>query len=210
MHEQTFPTRPTITIRFASARRSGTIRVYYGITRHGADSGFPALKGFGADRAGAGFPTIKCEVDPEQSGYWGVLGWIQWVTQDFGGRRARVELVDRFPSMMDRDLPFLSLGYAPTFFDAPAFNSRPKVDWHASLFLCTLPIMSRKEAIVPLAGFLWGYRIDRTAGEVTSYPCTLANGQDWSAVRRELRKRHPEWTFSSEFETAPIGRRRNA
>src|SRR5271170_4435327 len=178
MHEASFVATPTRTARFRSAGRSGTVRAYYGITRRGAESGFPAIKGFTAVDAGRGFPTMKCEVESEQPGYWGVLGWIQWVTQEYGPRRARVELVDRFPSMIDRDVPFLAMGYSPTFFDAPAYNSRPKVDWHAALFLCTVPLMSRREPITPLAGFLWGYRIDRRGGKVAPYPCARATERD--------------------------------
>ncbi|MFZ1022638.1 MAG: hypothetical protein WAN87_00690 [Thermoplasmata archaeon] len=199
MQEPSFSSRPLRISPFRSAGRSGTVRVYYGLTRHGKDSGFTALKGFGADRAGRGFPTIKCEVRCDEPGYWSVLGWIQWVTQDFGKNRTRVELVDRLPSMLDRDLPFVSVGYSPTFFDAPAFNSLPKVDWHASLFLCTLPMLSRSEAIEPLAGFLWGYRIERARGDVVPYRLQSATAGDWIVVRRRLAERHPQWKFARTF-----------
>jgi hypothetical protein len=199
MREASFPARATLVVRYNSTGRSGIVRAYYGRTRRSEDSGFPAIKGLGTGDVGRGFPTIKCEVQCEQPGYWAVLGWVQWVTQDFGGQRARVELVDRFPSMLDRDVPFLGMGYSPTFFDAPAYNSHPKVDWRASLFLCTMPMMSRRESIVPLAGFLWGYNIDRQGGAVVPYPCLVAVGRDWSVVRRELGARHPEWKFASKF-----------
>jgi len=201
MHETSFPVQPTLTVRFRSSGRSGIVRAHYGITSLGEESGFPALKGFGSANAGRGFPTLKCEVECEQPGYWRLLGWVQWVTQDFGNRRPRVELVDRLPSFLDRDIPFLSMGYAPTFFDAPAYNSLPKVDWRASLFLCTVPMMSRREPITPLAGFLWGYRIERNAGPVIPYPCNVAAGRDWLAVRRELMGLHPEWRFAYRFES---------
>jgi hypothetical protein len=205
MHEGSFPICPIFAVHFTSAGRSGTIRVYYGTTLRSEDGGFSALKGFRGVTAGVGFPTIKCEVQCEQSGYWTMLGWLQWVTQDYGGRQARVELVDRFPSMIDRDLPFASMGSSPTFFDAPAYNSHPKVDWRATLFLCTLPMMSRREPICPLAGFLWGYRIDRRGGRVSPYPCTLAGDSDWSDVRRNLAKRHPEWKFARAFRSGARG-----
>ncbi len=196
MHEASFPRTPEFSVRFQFAKRSGTVRAYYGITQRSEDSGFGALRGFPSTRAGEGFPTIKCEVTCEDPGYWSVLGWVQWVTQDFGGRRAQVELVDRFPSMLDRDIPFVSIGYSPTFFDAPAYNSHPKVEWHASLFLCTAPIMSRREPISPLVGFLWGYRIPRSGARVARFPCRIARARDWSAARRNLEARHPEWKFA--------------
>jgi hypothetical protein len=211
LQELSFPRRPLQISPFASRGRSGRVRVFYGRTRHGQDSGFTALKGFKADSAGRGFPAIKCEVLSEEPGYWSVLGWIQWVTQEFGEGRSRVELVDRFPALLDRDLPFASLGYAPTFFDAPAFNSLPKVDWHAFLFLCTVPMLSRREPIVPLAGFRWGYRIERAGGGVVPYPCQPATAGDWTVLRRKLVERHPMWRFARTFEerSRPSHRGRN-
>lgn len=198
MHEASFPSRPTHTVRFEGPGRSGTVRVYYGVTRHPRRSGFDVLAGFPWAGAGVGFPTIKAEVRSERPGYGSSLAWIQWVAQEYGGRRRRVELVDRFPSLLDRDLPFAAMGYAPTFFDAPAYNSRPRVDWRAALFLCTLPIMSRRESIVPLVGFLWGYRIARRGGKAEPYPCTRATRANWEAVRPRLAERHPSWKFGPE------------
>jgi hypothetical protein len=197
MQEASFARRRTLVTRFTGERRSGRIRTFYGTTRRSADSGFPALQGFPSAGAVIGFPVIKCEVECDQPGYWSCLGWIQWVTQEFGGRRPRVALVDRFPSILDRDVPFLGSGYAPTFFDAPAFNSLPKVDWRASLFLCTLPLMGRREPVVPLAGFLWGYRIATAGGAVEPYPCRAATARDWAKVRPELKARHPAWRFGA-------------
>jgi hypothetical protein len=199
VQESSFPSRPVQISPFKTAHRSGTVRVYYGVTRHGKDSGFTALKGFKADRSGRGFPTIKCEVRCDDPGYWSVLGWIQWVTQDFGENRPQVELIDRFPAVMDRDLPFASMGYAPTFFDAPAYNSLPNVDWRATLFLCTLPMLSRREAVVPLVGYRWGYRIHRARGAVIPYPLQPATSPDWTRVRSKLSDRHPQWAFGRSF-----------
>jgi hypothetical protein len=215
VQEPTFPNRPIRISQFGSAGRSGTVRVFYGVTRHGKDSGFTALKGFKSDRAGQGFPAIKCEVRCHEPGYWSVLGWIQWVTQDFGENQPQVELVDRFPSMLDRDLPFACAGYAPTFFDAPAYNSLPKVDWRASLFLCTLPMLSRRESIVPLVGYQWGYRIEHSRGEVIPYPLRPAAAPEWTRVRVKLVERHAQWTFARAFDLrnhpAPrVGRKKGA
>ena len=204
MHEKGFPPRPTWEVPFHEAGRSGVVRAYYGVTRRGPESGFPSLKGFSAQTAGAGFPTLKCEVDCARPGYWNILGWIQWVTQQFGDGRPSVALVDRLPSMLDRDVPFLSAGYAPTFFDAPAYTSRPEVDWRASLFLCTMPMMSRTELVTPLVGFQWGYRIARANGPVDPRPCTLSTAEDWSEVRENLRSRHPEWRFRARFRPAGL------
>lgn len=172
----------------------------YGLTRRPTDSGFPALEGWSrATRAGVGFPTIKCEVQGEKPGYWNLFGWIQWVTQDFPGKRSRVALVDRLPAVLDRDVPFASMGYAPTFFDAPAYNSLPAVNWRADLFLCTLPAMSRREPVIPLAGFKWGYRIDTQGGAPVSYPLEPANQSEWHETRLEVAKRHPRWNFANRF-----------
>jgi len=160
MRERSFAAEPTSTIRFDRLDRRGVVRVFYGVTSRPSDSGFRALRGWSRERrAGVGFPTIKCEVESRRPGYWNSLGWIQWVTQEFRGDRATVRLVDRFPSLLDRDLPFAVMGYAPAFFDAPAFNSLPAVDFRATLFLTTVPILTRSEPIVPLVGednIIWG------------------------------------------------------
>lgn len=179
------------------------VRCYYGNTPTASASGFPALKGWSrATRAGVGFPTIKCDVESDLPGYWSHLGWIQWVTQEFPGNRKPVRLVDRFPAFLDRDLPFATMGYAPSFFDAPAYLSLPAVDWRATLFLCTLPIMSRREAVAPLVGFTWGYRIARRGDTPTPYALGLASRGDWLRVRSELEKLHPKWVFAAGFKGA--------
>ncbi len=200
MHEASFPRRPTRTTRFHRAGRSGQVRTFYGTTARPADSGFPWLKGWRTARsAGIGFPTIKCTVEGEQPGYGSQLGWIQWVTQDFHGERKPVQLVDRAPSLLGLDLPFLSVGYAPTFFDAPAYNSLPRIDWTASLFLTTLPMMDRREPVVPLCGWVWGYRIERRGGAVQPLPLRPATAGDWRRARQELARRHRSWRFSARF-----------
>jgi hypothetical protein len=200
MHETSFPKAPTLTLRFERAGRAGTVRAFYGITHSPAESGFPALKGWGrAIRAGVGFPTIKCEVECDRPGYWNLLGWIQLVGQEFPGRRKRVILVDRFPAFLRHDIPFVAMGYAPSVFDAPAFNSLPSVDWRAALFLCTLPMMSRREEIVPLAGVRWGYGIDREGETPTPYPVRPATDVDWREVRAQLVRRHSKWRFAVHY-----------
>jgi len=204
MHESSLPNRPTLTRRFHGAGRSGTVRAYYGVTMRPSESGFRFLAGWaGIPTAGVGFPTIKCEVESDRPGYGSALGWVQWVTQEFGDGRASVTLVDRPPSLLDRDLPFLSFGYAPTVFDAPAFNSLPEVDWCARLFLCTAPMLSREETIRPLFGVVWGYRIAAEGRRPTPYPLVGATRADWSEARRALTAGHPEWKFAAAFPAAP-------
>jgi len=205
MREASLPSKPSTVLAFGRAGRTGVVRVRYGRTRAPRDSGFGALKGWErSTRAGVGFPTIKCEVESRRPGYWNALGWIQWVTQEFPGQKNDVRLVDRFPAFLDLDLPFAAAGYAPTFFDAPAFNSLPAVDWHATLFLCTVPAMSRKEAILPLVGMTWGYHIDRPGERPRSYPLAVATLADWRATRRELVLRHPTWKFATGFRVSKL------
>lgn len=207
MRERSFAAEPTSTIRFDRLDRRGVVRVFYGVTSRPSDSGFRALRGWSRERrAGVGFPTIKCEVESRRPGYWNSLGWIQWVTQEFRGDRATVRLVDRFPSLLDRDLPFAVMGYAPAFFDAPAFNSLPAVDFRATLFLTTVPILTRSEPIVPLVGVRWGYRIDVHGGTPDPHPLEPATPRDWREVRAELRKRHRRWTFAGVYRS-PAPRR---
>jgi len=200
MLEASFEPTSAVVLRFNAHSRTGRVRCYYGITPRAVDSGFPALSGWAKERrAGVGFPTIKCEVEGERPGYWNNFGWIQWVTQDFDDGRKPFRVVDRVPAFLDRDLPFATLGYAPNFFDAPAYLSLPAVDFRASLFLCTLPTMSRREAIAPLAGFTWGYRIARKGTRPIAHPLKLATKADWQRVRSELKMRHRNWKFATRY-----------
>lgn len=200
MHERSFTARPTRGVRYDRAGRTGVVRVFYGSTLRSEDSGFPSLMGWKRGPAtGVGFPTIKCTVTCDQAGYWSNLGWIQWVTMDYHGGHKDAALVDRPPSMAQLDLPFATFGYCPTFFDAPAYPSHPRINWNASLFLCTFPMMTRREPIVPLTGFEWGYRIPHRGGAVTRLPLRVAKDEDWKRTRTEVARRHRTWTFAPSF-----------
>ena len=201
MQEASFASTSPVSVRFHGYGRSGVVRCYYGVTPGPAESGFPALRGWAkASRAAVGFPTIKCEVESDRPGYWSIFGWIQWVTQDFSRKRKAVRLVDRLPAFLDRDLPFATMGYAPAFFDAPAYLSLPAIDFQATLFLCTLPMMSHREAISPLAGFNWGYRIAKRGDAPTSYPLETASNGDWRRVRTEVARLHTKWRFTMNYQ----------
>ena len=203
MREASFSTTPTAQVRFHRAGRAGRVRAYYGITRRPAQSGFSALVGWKEEKqAGVGFPTIKCLVESARPGYWSNLGWIQWVTQEHPGRRPAVRLVDTAPAFFRTGLPFASLGYCPSFFDAPAYNSLPAVDWRASLFLCTMPMLRKSEPIVPLAGFRWGYRITPPGTKPRPYPLEMTRAVDWTSLRRELLRACPDWTFAARYSPA--------
>jgi hypothetical protein len=200
MREASFPPTPAFVVRFDRSGRAGTVRIYYGVTSRPGDSGFPALAGWANRReAGVGFPTVHGEVESDRPGYWSQLGWIQWVTQDFSGNRQSVQLVDRLPAFLDRDIPFAVMGYAPSFFDATAYQTLPQVDFRASLFLCTLPMMSRREKILPLAGFNWGYRISKEGKRPQPYPLSLATPRAWLRVRAALSARHRPWKFGARY-----------
>ena len=200
MQEASFTSAEPVVVHFRGWGRAGTVRSYYGVTKTASGNGFPALRGWSDVRkAGAGFPTIKCEVESDRPGYWSNLGWVQWVTQDFPDRRNAVRLVDRLPAFLDQDVPFATMGYAPSFFDAPAYLSLPAIDWRATLFLCTLPMMSRREPVAPLAGFTWGYRIASRGKPPVPYPIGLAGPGDWFRVRAELLRRHPRWKFEPRY-----------
>ena len=198
MHEESLPSKPTLVLRFDVSERAGKVRVFYGTTDSPHESGFEALRGWERiPTAGVGFPTLKCEVESERPGYRSIFGWIQVVTQKFPGSSGAMMIVDRFPAFLNRDIPFASLGYSPSLFDAPAFNSLPAVDWRAATFLCTLPLMETRETILPLVGFTWGYRISRPGGRPIRYPLQAALGRDWRRTKNLLRDRHPKWRFAS-------------
>lgn len=198
MREPSLPRPAAMNLPFRHGGAAGSVRVWYGTNRRPSDGGFAALRGWSREeRAGVGFPVIKCEITTGVVGYWNFLGWIQYVTQDpLDGARI-VPVVDRVPSMVDRDVPFAITGYCPTFFDAPAHNRLPVIDWQARLFLCTQPIMSRKEPIVPLVGLRWGYRIEESGEPPMVHPLAVATEADWRTARQELTRRHPQWRFAA-------------
>ena len=205
MLEPSLPRKPALVLPFRRAGRSGSVRVWYGRNRKPADGGFAALAGWARERrAGVGFPVIKCEVRTDMAGYWNFLGWLQYVTQDTMDGRKIVQLVDRVPAAADRDLPFAIAGYAPVFFDAPAYNSRPVVNWKARLFLCTVPIMSRAEPILPLVGLTWGYSIQRRGDPPRIHPIGIARPAEWTEAHTVLARNHADWKFAPGFR-APRG-----
>src|SRR5271170_1994855 len=207
MQEAMFGSKPSLVVRFSRGGNSGVVRAYYGITSRAADGGFSAVKGWRQmSVTGTGFPAIKCSVESDRPGYWGYLGWVQVLTQEFSGKSAPIGKVDQLPSFLRVNSPFLSVGYAPSVFDAPAFDARPPDEFRARLFLCTLPIMSRREAIAPLAGLRWGFhrRIDGE-GHVP-HALEEATADDWRKVRDELVERNPGWSYAPRF----IPARRNS
>jgi hypothetical protein len=200
VREVMFGPRPSAVLRFDHAGRSGRVRVYYSVVARAADSGFAAVAGSRTMRGtGAGFPAIKCTVEVDRPGYFGYLGWIQWLTQGPAGSPPADAKVDRLPAFLDLDLPFLAVGYAPSVFDSPAFEVLPPDDFRARLFLCVLPIMSRREPVVPLLGLRWGFHRRSESGGCTPYPLERATRRDWREVRAELVGRHPGWTFAPTF-----------
>jgi len=206
MDEEGFAAGVTLRQRFDRSGRRGAAKVVYGTTPRPEASGFAALPGWETEaRAGVGFPTVKASVASDRPGYLATFGWLQWVTQQYPGGRS-VRLVDRPPSLLDRDLPFASLGYEPTFFDAPAYNRLPAVDWEATLFLTTLPLLSREEPVAPLAGVRWGYRIPRAGAAPIPKPLTRATAGDWRRVRLEVGERHRRWRFAASYLAPPPDR----
>jgi len=203
MHEESFAGVSPVRTRFDRCGRRGEAVVACGRTPTPEASGFAALSGWEEEReAGVGFPTIKASARSDRPGYLATFGWLQWVVQRYPGGRS-VRLVDRPPSLLDRDLPFAAVGYEPTFFDAPAYNRLPAVDWDATLFLTTLPILSRREPVVPLAGFRWGYRIRRTGSAPVARPLSRATAADWRRVRGEVGRRHRRWRFATTYVDGP-------
>jgi hypothetical protein len=185
-------------VRYSRGGRSGIVRVYYGTGSRASDSGFPAVKGWQKMGAtGAGFPAIKGTVETHRPGYWGYLGWIQWLTQEYAGESSPDGKVDRLPSFQSLNSPFLSMGYAPSVFDSPAFSAQPPENFRARLFLCTLPIMSRREPISPLVGFTWGFRRRNQGEGHVRLPLEKATARDWKQVRAELVQRLPTWKYAT-------------
>ncbi len=59
--------------------------------------------------------------------------------------------------------------------------------------------LSAGRAVVPLCGWVWGYRIERRGGAVQPLPLRPATAGDWRRVRQALARRHRSWRFAVRF-----------
>jgi hypothetical protein len=121
-----------------------------------------------------------------------VDGWAQIVHRHDTDRGGTAE-VDTIP-VFGAGSPMYVFGHRPTFSDAPANPDHSNGDWLADAFLAAIPDVGRSPVLFPVAGFRWGYRLNR------GYPsrCSVRDplpDSTWVHHRILLSTAFPDWTF---------------
>ena len=176
----------------------GEVVVEYGINDN------PARWGFGESVLGEahppksafGFPVVQASVAYEGEGYGAFMGWVQVVRYRLHDTNEHVTVFDVPPQITDTEVPYLSFGIRPTFFDAPGIL-RQEVDWNADAFLVHTPDGLLSRVVGAITGFKWGYRV--RSGSVETRPLTLAEESGWERNLRDLQGRYPTWAFGSSW-----------
>jgi hypothetical protein len=179
--------------------RGGKVRVSirYGANLGPEDSGFGIIRDVGLDPRVRGLPVLKAEVESTRSGCENVFGWIQGIAHLTPAGTLEDRSPDSIPALRDRGVPFLSIGYQPTLYDAPFWPDRPRLHWRADLFLCpTVVRRPSEEAIEPLVGFRWDFRIPSTGSDPQLLPLEGVGPEVWTEAVPRLRFWCPSWRFA--------------
>jgi len=198
MHEPCLATEPTLVREAKCGDRTVRVSVWYGVNSGPESTGFDVIRDVGLDPRVRGFPVIKAEVDSSGFGYANLLGWIQGVAHLGPDGSVEDWNPDWIPAFRDRGIPFCSLAYHPTFFDAPFWPERPRIHWRADLFLCPMVVRRpSEEEITPLVGFRWGYTIAGAGADPVLLPLESTGPEAWSEVLPRLRFWFPSWRFGA-------------
>ena len=152
-----------------------------------------------------GLPVIQARVSTPLSGYAAVMAWIQLVrirvaetstTLWPGGEKAPAgdhAWVDGPPQLRGLGVPFVSMGYCPALFDAPA-STESEIRFVADSFLTASPdgLVSRRS--VPCFGIRWGYATRRAEAPELIEPTPLGP-TEWGEALPILEESYPDWTF---------------
>jgi hypothetical protein len=183
----------TTTVEYVLRGRPGRVVIRYGLNDEPSRWGYNLLGIKSLVEGSRGFPVVTAEVETAAEGYAGVMSWIQMVwMKDLDGEGPEELVFDRAPQLLDLDLPYVSFGARPVFFDAPSIDAS-NVDWDAQAFLTYTPDCLMTRVVKRLCGFSWGYRLrDRRP---TSVPLCETGTTEWSAACPLLRARFQSWTF---------------
>lgn len=182
--------------------RSGALVVEYGANEDIEESGFDMFDPSDFDPALAlGYPTLQARVERfEGTGYRTATAFIQWldIERHFDDRVERGRELDATPELIRAGIPYFSLGYPATLYDAPAHNMHGAdwMRWDATTWLVTMPARWTDFEIQPLAGFRWGYTESHRGGVEMSRLVQLS-ARDWSAARTWLTAQAPAFTFAT-------------
>jgi len=152
-----------------------------------------------------GLPVIEARVSTPLRGYAGVMAWIQVVrihvaetsTSTWpGGEKAPAgdhAWVDGPPQLRGLGVPFVSSGYCPTLFDAPA-STESEIRFLADSFLTASPdgLISRRSS--PCFGMRWGYATRGDDLPELIEPASLGP-TGWEEALPILQESYPDWTF---------------
>ena len=131
-------------------------------------------------------------------GYLQLLGRVQLVRSSdnaFHGRQFEIDPFDPFGLYQHAPSPYCWYGIAPTLFDAPARETRLRLDWVAHSFLAASPLRDNRRSVTPLLGFAWGFHIAND-GSVALAPVTSLAAADWESHLPYLRSCYTAWQFT--------------
>lgn len=187
-----------LTLPFRSRGLDGVVRVAIRANTDPTSTGHDEIAPNFDQEAFKGFPIATAEVDYPGEGPRGWFAWIQWVKHVRSGRVIDCE-VDTPPWLHG---PMYVVGYRPTFADAPSNPDHLDLDWVATTYLTvTAPPhdsdSSGRNVLVPLAGFVWGYRRG-TADDPTQLLAPQAADSDSWAELAPLLAQVPDWNLVSQ------------
>lgn len=154
-----------------------------------------------------GLPVLEARVSSSLEGYASVMAWIQVVRIHVSelstslvadGEKAPPgdhSWVDGPPHLRGLGLPFVSFGYCPTLFDAPA-STESDIRFIADSFLTASPdaLISRRSRAC--AGVRWGYSTEKGQSPAL-LPISQLNEEDWAQALPILEERFPDWDFGT-------------
>lgn len=152
----------------------------------------------GAFPGATGLPHVYAQIEYAGRGYDAFFGWVQLVRSTDNRSGGHDFEMDPFGLFEDAPSPYCFFGSTPSLFDAPARDTRARMEWLAHSFLAYTPLAAEGRKVLPVLGFSWGFTIsDRT--EVTMEPVNQLDSGDWAVHLPFLEAKHPGWTFGPGF-----------
>jgi hypothetical protein len=160
--------------------------------------GYSLLSGGLPTDAARGFPVCRATVTYPAQGYAAMFGWTQMV-------RSTDSAPDRFemdPIALYQQIPtpYAWFGVRPELFDAPSRDSRYDMTWEAHSFLCVSPDAVLTRHVQAIAGFSWGFAINRQ--DITFASPAALGAAIWDTHLELLSTSYPEWIFDNGYPLA--------
>jgi hypothetical protein len=138
-----------------------------------------------------GFPVCHATVTYPAQGYAAVFGWTQMVrSTDVAPDRFEMDPIALYQHV---PTPYAFFGVRPELFDAPSRDSRYDLAWEAHSFLCVSPDAVLTRHVQALAGFSWGFTVNRQ--DIVFVPPAILGPEAWDSHLDLLRTSYPDWTF---------------